>query len=929
MSQDNIHIKGARIHNLKNIEVKIPHGKITVITGLSGSGKSSLAIDTIFAEGQRRYIESLSAYARQFLGKLNKPDVEFIKGISPTVAIQQKVITSNPRSTVGTTTEIFDYLKLLFARIGRTYSPISNKEVTKHTVSDVIDFIFNKEFPIKIMVLSTLSFNSEISYSEILKIHRENGYVRIKLNDEIILIEDALKKELSNEDKIHLIVDRFKFDTKSDENNNRLAESIQTAFDESNGICTVFSVDDNKEYVFSNKFELDGISFIEPSVQLFSFNNPYGACKTCEGFGSVLGIDEDLVIPNKELSVYEGAVAPWKGEKMSEFQDDFIRKASAIGFPIHRPISKLTDDEYNLLWEGSKNIDGIINFFEYLESKIYKIYHRILIAKYRGKTTCRDCQGTRIRKDTSYIKINDKNISDILILPISDAYMFFKNVKLNEYEQKIGSRLLVEIQNRLGWLKEVGLGYLTLNRQANSLSGGESQRINLAKFIGSTLVGSTYILDEPSIGLHPRDTANLIHVLRKLNQLGNTLIIVEHEEAIMRASDEIIDIGPMAGLNGGELVYQGEFNKLIEEQKSLTREYLTGKRLIPYSKDRRKSSHSIEISNVRENNLKGISISIPLGNLVCITGVSGSGKSTLVKNIIYPAIRQNLGIFNEKLGKMESISGDLSKISNIELVDQNPIGRSSRSNPVTYLKAFDEIRELFSRCNLAKVRGYKPGFFSFNVPGGRCEVCEGEGQISVSMQFMADVHLVCESCKGKRYKEDTLEIKYFDKSIHDILEMTISEAYDFFSNSTERITKKLLDKIKPLLDVGLGYLKMGQPSSTLSGGEAQRIKLASFLLNSKSSDPTLFIFDEPSTGLHFYDIEKLLVSINQLIQKGHSVIIVEHDLDIIKNADYIIDLGPEGGIEGGEIVFTGVPEDIIIEKRSYTGMFLKEKLIHN
>jgi excinuclease ABC subunit A len=926
MAEEYIHIKGARVHNLKNLEVKIPHGKTTVITGLSGSGKSSLAFDTLYAEGQRRYIESLSSYARQFLGKLDKPDVDFIKGVSPAIAIQQKVISTNPRSTVGTVTEIYDYLKILFARIGKTYSPISNEIVKKHTVTDVINSLHLKEEGTKAMINAPIHDYERYGFIRQLEIFKEQGYARVELNEDILLLEEAIELGDIKPTSLELVIDRISTRKEDEENDARLADSIQLAFAEGNGYCKIAYPSNNTSSLFSNRFELDGMEFVEPSEHFFTFNNPYGACKTCEGFGSVIGIDEDLVIPNKALSVYEGAVMAWKGEKMSRYLDKFVQQASSINFPIHRPINKLTEEEYEVLWNGTKKIDGINDFFAFLESKMYKIYHRVLLAKYRGKTICKDCKGTRLRKDANFVKVADKTITDIVLTSIEDNLSFFNSIDLDAYDLSVAGRILTEIQNRLQWLSDVGLGYLTLNRQANSLSGGESQRINLATSLGSSLVGSMYILDEPSIGLHPRDTERLISVLKSLQALGNTVIIVEHEEAVMMAADEILDIGPMAGVHGGQLVFQGTHAQLKKAKNSLTAAYLTGKRTIPVPKKRRKSTKHLFLENARENNLKGFDVSFPLNALVCITGVSGSGKSTLVKQLLYPAVRKYLGIYGDRLGKFGGLTGDLKSIQAVELIDQNPIGRSSRSNPVTYVKAFDEIRDLFAKQSFSKARGYKPGFFSFNVPGGRCEMCEGEGIITVSMQFMADVHLTCESCHGKRYKNETLEVTYRDKNISDLLEMNIEDALNFFGESTERLEQKIVEKIQPLVDVGLGYLQMGQPSSTLSGGEAQRIKLASFLTKARNPSPSLFIFDEPTTGLHFYDIEKLLLALNRLIDIGHSVIVIEHDMDVVKCADHIIDLGAEGGENGGQLLFTGTPEELTQCAASYTGIYLKNKL---
>lgn len=926
MKDTYIHIKGARMHNLKNMEVKIPHGKMTVITGLSGSGKSSLAFDTLYAEGQRRYIESLSAYARQFLGKLDKPEVDFIKGISPAVAIQQKVSSTNPRSTVGTVTEVYDFLKVLFARIGKTYSPVSGKEVKKHNVTDVINAINKQKEGRKFMILAPVEDINKYGLQRQLEIFKDQGYTRVYIGNETVLISEALANIKQLKGDLSLVVDRVAVN--NDENNqSRIADSVQLAFAEGNGFCDLFFPSTNKTLKFSNRFELDGIEFVEPSLHFFTFNNPFGACKTCEGFGSTIGLDENLIIPNKKLSVYEGAVQPWKGAKLGKNLDRFVIASAEYGFPVHRPVEELSEEQYDFLWSGNTKVKGIDAFFKKVEQKLYKIHNRVLLARYRGKTICPDCKGTRLRKDANYVTVGKKTITDIVLSSIEENLAFFKEIKLDKHDTAVSKRILTEITNRLNWLNEVGLGYLTLNRQANSLSGGESQRINLATSLGSSLVGSMYILDEPSIGLHPKDTERLIKVLKQLRDIGNSVIIVEHEEAIMAAADEIIDIGPRAGVNGGELIFQGNHKKLIKAKNSLTADYLTGKRAIKVPEKRRKSNDKIQVLGASENNLKNIDVTFPLNQLVCVTGVSGSGKSTLVKDILYPALRKKLKIFGDKVGKFKELTGDISRVKAIEFVDQNPIGRSSRSNPVTYVKAFDEIRDLFSRQPLAKMRGLKPGYFSFNVDGGRCEICEGEGQITVSMQFMADVHLTCEACNGKRYKEDTLEIKYRDKSIADILEMDIQEALDFFKAGKERLEEKIVDKIQPLVDVGLGYLSMGQPSSTLSGGEAQRIKLASFLTKAKNPSATLFIFDEPTTGLHFHDIEKLLISFNRLLDIGHSIIVIEHDMDVVKCADYVIDLGPVGGEKGGNLIFEGTPEELAKCKTGFTGAFLKEKLI--
>ena len=922
----NIEIKGARVHNLKNIDVTIPHGKLTVITGLSGSGKSSLAFDTLYAEGQRRYIESLSAYARQFLGKLDKPEVDYIKGISPAIAIEQKVISSNPRSTVGTSTEIYNYLKVLFARVGKTISPISGKEVKKHTVADVIDFLKKQETGKKAMVLSPILGFEKYGTQRQLELLRDQGYVRLFLDETAILIEDVIEKSPKNIEESYLLIDRIKIDFDNEEEDSRISDSISLAFSEGNGNCFIYFPEDNSFHKFSTLFELDGMEFQEPSEHFFTFNNPYGACKSCEGFGQVIGIDPNLVIPNPSLSVYEGAIVPWRGETMGEYLKELTFSAKKFNFPIHRPINELTEKEYELLWEGNQHFTGLNAFFKFLESQTYKIQYRVMLSRYRGKTECPDCKGTRLRKDANFVKVQGKTLTDIVLTPINQALEFFQNLDLNEYDKQVAKRILPEIISRLHFLVEVGLGYLTLNRQSNSLSGGESQRINLATSLGSSLVGSMYILDEPSIGLHPRDTHRLIEVLKNLRDLGNSVIVVEHEEEMMRAADQIIDIGPMAGINGGEVVFSGKFADLLKDKKSLTAAYLTGKECIPLPKKRRKSNNKISIKGATENNLKNVDVSFPLNNLVCVTGVSGSGKSTIVKDILFPAVQKELELIGNVQSKFAKIEGDFKLIKAIEFIDQNPIGKSSRSNPITYVKAFDEIRELYSRQHISKIRAYKPGFFSFNVEGGRCEVCEGEGTITVGMQFMADIHLPCDNCKGKRYKTDTLEVEYRGKNIADLLEMDIQTALDFFKESEEKLEQKIVAKIQPLVDVGLGYVKLGQASSTLSGGEAQRIKLASFLAKGKNAPSTLFIFDEPTTGLHFHDINKLVIAFNKLIEVGHSIIVIEHNTEVIKCADWIIDIGPEGGNEGGNVIFEGTPEDLVKVEGNYTGAFLKGKV---
>lgn len=921
LKQQFIDIKGARVHNLKNLSVKIPHGKFTVITGISGSGKSSLAFDTLYAEGQRRYIESLSSYARQFLGKLDKPEADYIKGIAPAIAIEQKVITNNPRSTVGTSTEIYDYLKVFFARMGKTYSPISGDEVKKHTVTDVVNYLQQQKTGDRCAILSPLQGFETYGAERQLTILKQQGYLRLYLANEFVLIEDCIEKTPDNIKDSLLVIDRISIDFEDSDAVSRYNDSVALAFAEGHDECLILNTTQNTIHNFSSKFELDDLEFTEPNEHFFTFNNPYGACKKCEGFGQVIGIDPNLVIPNKDLSVFEGAVLPWSGEKMSKYKDRFIDYYSSEGFPIHRPISDLTDEQLDALWNGKK---GINDFFSFVESKSYKIQYRVMLSRYRGKTLCPDCKGTRLRKDAGYVKIEGKSIIDVVLMPVSDAYNFFQGLTDIMEVNQVTKRILPEIINRLQFLMNVGLSYLTLNRQSNTLSGGESQRINLATSLGSSLVGSMYILDEPSIGLHPRDTDKLIKVLKDLTDLGNTVIVVEHEEDVMQSADEILDIGPNAGVFGGEVVFQGNHKQLLKAD-SLTAEYLTGRRVIPIPSNRRKSKNKLSITGARQHNLKNISVDFPLHSLVCVTGVSGSGKSTLIRKILLPAVKKELGIYGDSQGEFKAFNGDMTHVKAVEFIDQNPIGKSSRSNPVTYVKAYDDIRDLFSRQPLAKARGYKPGFFSFNVDGGRCEVCEGEGTITVGMQFMADVHLTCENCHGTRFKSETLDITFEDKNIADILDMDIQTAYEFFQNSEERLCQKICAKIEPLIKVGLGYLKMGQPSSTLSGGEAQRIKLASFLAKGSSATPTLFIFDEPTTGLHFHDIAKLIIAFNELINSGHSLIVIEHDLDVVKCADHVIDLGPEGGNLGGNIVFTGTPEEIIESKDSFTGQYLKRK----
>jgi excinuclease ABC subunit A len=918
--KENIIIKGAKLHNLKNINVVIPRNKLVVITGLSGSGKSSLAFDTLYAEGQRRYVESLSSYARQFLGRLNKPKVDYIKGIAPAIAIEQKVNSTNPRSTVGTSTEIYDYLKLLFARIGKTYSPISGNQVKRDRVADVIDHVKSFEEREKLLLLAPIHIEEGRTLSEKIKVLAQQGYSRIKVKEDVLRIDEADLEKVKAEDTL-LVVDRII--TKDEEDfYNRLADATDAAFFEGKGELYIENLKSGKKRHFSNKFELDGLSFLEPNVHLFSFNNPYGACPKCEGYGDVIGIDEDLVIPNTGLSIYENAIFPWRGDSMSWYRDQLVNNSHKFDFPIHKPWFQLTQEQKDLVWNGNKHFEGLNDFFQFLESKAYKIQNRVMLSRYRGKTRCTTCKGKRLRPEADYVKIDGHSITDLVEKPLDKVREFFDTLKLNEYDQQIAKRLLTEINNRLKFLSEVGLDYLTLNRKSNTLSGGESQRINLATSLGSSLVGSMYILDEPSIGLHPRDTERLIGVLQNLRDLGNTVIVVEHDEDIMNAADEIIDIGPEAGTHGGEVVATGTLKQILKSN-SLTAQYLNGKEEIPVPKERRKASGEIRILGARENNLQNIDVTIPLKTFTAITGVSGSGKSTLVKKILYPAVQKKIGGYGEKAGQYTDIEGDFKNLGSVEYIDQNPIGRSSRSNPVTYIKAYDDIRNLFSDQKLSNIRGFKPKHFSFNVEGGRCEVCKGEGEVTIEMQFMADVHLECEACNGKRFQKDVLEVQFEGKNIDDVLNMTIDDATNFFA---ENKLDKIVRKLKPLQDVGLGYVQLGQSSSTLSGGEAQRIKLASFLVKGATKEKALFIFDEPTTGLHFHDIKKLLKSFNALIEKGHSVVVIEHNMDLVKCADHIIDIGPGGGVNGGNIVANGTPEEIIKSKKSFTAKYLKEKL---
>jgi len=921
----NIIIKGARVHNLKNIDVAIPKNKLVVITGMSGSGKSSLAFDTLYAEGQRRYVESLSSYARQFMGRMNKPDVDYIKGIAPAIAIEQKVITSNPRSTVGTSTEIYDYLKLLFSRIGKTISPESGTIVKRDTVSTVVDFVAKLGEDAVATIFCPMHPHNNRSVKEELAVLLQKGFLRIYLNNEILKIESVLEdenfkdEELKDSETVKILIDRIVFHD-DDETMSRLADSVQTAFFEGKGDCYI-ETDGNTTH-FCDRFELDGIRFEEPTPNFFSFNNPYGACKRCEGYGNVIGIDEDLVIPDKSKSVYDSAIAPWRGEKMREWLNKLIKSASKFDFPIHRSFNELTEEQQRLVWTGNKYFAGLDAFFKEMEEQTYKIQYRVLLSRYRGKTVCPDCKGSRLRKDASYVKIANKSIIDVVLMPLSAIQNFFDNLELSETDVKISKRLLAEVTSRVLYLNNVGLGYLTLNRLSNTLSGGESQRINLATSLGSSLVGSIYVLDEPSIGLHPRDTNKLIEVLTSLRNVGNTVLVVEHEEEMMKAADHIIDIGPEAGTLGGNLVFSGTYEQIIKDKKSLTGKYLSGRESIQIPATRRKWADHILIKGARENNLKNIDVKIPLGVFSVVSGVSGSGKTSLIKKILFPALQKAIGNYTgEQTGAYDGIFGDYELISQVEMVDQNPIGRSSRSNPVTYVKAWDDVRALFAALPAAKAAGLKPAAFSFNVEGGRCDVCQGEGEVKIEMQFMADIYLPCETCGGRRFKQQVLDITYHEKNVADILDLTIDEAVAFFKEEP-----KILNKLQPLVDVGLGYVHLGQSSNTLSGGEAQRIKLASFLIKGNNASKTMFIFDEPTTGLHFHDIKKLLIALNTLIEQGNTILVIEHNMDMIKSADWVIDIGPEGGDKGGNVVFEGTPEDLVSNNNSYTAKYLKMHL---
>jgi len=939
MQDNKIFIKGARMHNLKNIDVSFERNTLNVVTGVSGSGKSSLVFDTLFAEGQRRYVESLSAYARQFLGKMNKPDVDYIHGISPSIAIEQKVNTKNPRSTVATSTEIYDYLKLLFARTGITFSPVSGEEVKRNTVEDISNHILSYEAGTKMYILIPLKSEGEALKKE-LELHLQNGFNRVWFNDEMSEIESfitTLNPKTKLKSKVYLLVDRFAVVANDEDFLNRINDSVQTAFFEGHGELELLVHGAKTTTNYNNRFEADGIVFEEPTVNFFSFNNPYGACKTCEGFGSVIGIDEDLVAPDKGLSVFEDAIVPWKGEKMQEWKKHFLTLSRKNDFPIHKPYFELSPKHKDFLWQGGSGWEGIDGFFKELEKQTYKIQYRVMLARYRGKTGCPDCRGTRLRKDTNYVKLTPQKftpamanteedqritLSQLLLMSIDESLNYLQNLALRPHHEIIAKRIKSEIIARLTFLQKVGLGYLSLNRLSNTLSGGESQRINLATSLGSSLVGSLYILDEPSIGLHSRDTEKLIEVLKSLRDLGNTVVVVEHDQDIMEQADHLVDMGPLAGIHGGEIVAEGSLKQVVKEGKSLTAKYLNGQEEIAIPNKRRKWNHCIEIKGAKQNNLKNISVKFPLNTLTVVTGVSGSGKTTLIKSILYPAIQKHLGNYSgEKTGIFDQISGDLKQVSLVEFVDQNPIGKSSRSNPVTYIKAYDGIRDLYASQAISKARAYKPQHFSFNVEGGRCETCLGEGEITIEMQFMADVHLPCEECGGTRFKEEIRDVQYNGKSISDVLKMSIDESIEFFKNE-----KTLANKLKPLQDVGLGYIQLGQSSNTLSGGEAQRVKLASFLGKGKQANPVFFIFDEPTTGLHFYDIKKLLNSFSALLDQGHSILVIEHNMEVIKCADWLIDLGPEAGSNGGNLVFEGTPEDMVSHNKGYTAKYLKAKM---
>ncbi len=914
-------IKNARVNNLKNLSVAIPRNKMVVVTGLSGSGKSSLAFDTLFAEGQRMYVESLSSYARQFLGRMEKPEVDYIKGVSPAISIEQRANTNNPRSTVGTTTEIYDYLKLLFARVGKTISPKSGKEVSSHSVSNVVDYLVSFKQGERFMITSPHALDKNRTVVEELNTLLGKGYSRLIIKDQPVYIEELIENPTQIEGKpMELLIDRGSI-AHDEDSQYRISDSVKTALFEGDGVCNV-SIIGKEKASFSDKFEQDGILFERPTVNFFSFNNPYGACRRCEGFGNILGIDPDLIIPDKSLSVYEGAIAPWRSETMKKWLVPLINEAPSLGFPIHRPVQDLTVEEYDLLWEGKGKFKGLNKFIKFLEARTIKIQYRVMLSRYRGRTVCSDCKGTRLRKDAAYVQVAEKTIVDMVLMQVDELNSFFKTIKLSKHEYEISNRIVLEIKNRLGYLNKVGLGYLTLNRKTATLSGGEYQRIKLSTSLGSVLVGAMYILDEPSIGLHPKDTQKLVEVLNDLKNSGNTVIVVEHEEEVMKAADQIIDIGPDAGAHGGELVFQGGFNE-IDKGDTYTTRYLSGRDTIKVPDRRRTWNKSITVTGARENNLKNVTVDFPLGALTVITGVSGSGKSTLVTKILYPALGKILGTVNTATGKFDQLTGDYKEVSQIEFVDQNPIGKSSRSNPVTYVKAYDAIRQLFADQQLSKQRGYKPAHFSFNVEGGRCETCSGEGSVKIEMQFMADIVLDCEQCKGHRFKREVLEVNFNNKNISEVLNLTIDEALTFFED-----VPTVLKKLMPLAEVGLGYVTLGQSSSSLSGGEAQRVKLASFLGKGKSGKQNiLFIFDEPTTGLHFYDISKLLTAMNALIEQGNTVLIIEHNVEIVKSADWVIDLGPDGGDQGGQVSFAGLPEDLVKENNNHTARFLKDKIV--
>lgn len=927
-----IHIKGARANNLKNVELFIPKNKLVVVTGVSGSGKSSITMDTLYAEGQRRYVESLSSYARQFLMRMKKPDVDFIKGICPAIAIEQKVSTSNARSTVGSLTEIYDYLRLLYARIGKTYSPISGEMVKRHEVSDVVDFINSFEDGTKVQLFIPLQLHyKDRTLEQELNLLLQKGYTRLDFNGERLRIEDVLEggqlkldkklEDLKNTD-IRILIDRFVVEKANEENNKRIADSVQTAFYESAGECIV-DVMEHETRHFNNRFELDGLEFLDPTPQLFNYNNPYGACPTCEGFGRVMGIEEEKVVPDMSLSVYDGAIACWKGEKYGQWLDDFLNKAHRVDFPVHRPYQDLTKEQKRQLWNGTKYFSGIHDFFKELEEKLYKIQNRVMLARYRGRTACPTCEGGRLRKEATYVKISGKDITELVEIPMDELLDFFETMQLSEYDRKVARRLLLEVTNRLRFMLDVGLTYLTLNRVSATLSGGETQRINLTRTLGSNLTSSMYILDEPSAGLHPRDTNRLVTVLKALRDLGNTVVVVEHEEDIIKSADYLVDIGPAAGIHGGEVIFAGPYENIYDDAtESLTTKYMSGRMEIPVPTIRRKWVNKIEIKGAKQHNLKNVDVVFPLNTLTVVTGVSGSGKTTLVKQILYPALKKHLGeSYSKAPGLHSSLEGDLNVITQVEMVNQSPIGKSSRSNPVTYVKAYDAIRNLMADQQVAKIHGFKPKHFSFNVDGGRCDTCKGEGEQIIEMQFLADVRLECETCRGKRFKDEVLEVEYKGKNIHEILELSVEESLEFFAGEAS-----ITNKLQPLFDVGLGYVKLGQSSSTLSGGEAQRVKLASFLTKERSTENIFFIFDEPTTGLHFHDVRTLLDALNALVEKGHTVLVVEHNMDVIKSADWVIDLGPEGGKHGGHLLFQGVPEGLVQVESSYTGQFLKEKL---